>query len=124
MKKILIIEDNQFLRTTTADILQLAGYEVIQAEHGKAGVERAQLDRPDMIVCDVEMPELDGYGVLHYLSNDPKTAMIPFIFLTSRDGADEMRRGMSSVQNLCFSSQFWALIIFTIKRIKLVIGYI
>ena len=96
MKKILIIEDNQFLRTTTADILQLAGYEVIQAEHGKAGVERAQLDRPDMIVCDVEMPELDGYGVLHYLSNDPKTAMIPFIFLTSRDGADEMRRGMSS----------------------------
>ena len=96
VKKILIIEDNQFLRTTTADILQLAGYEVIQAEHGKQGVERAQLDRPDMIVCDVEMPELDGYGVLHFLSNDPKTAMIPFIFLTSRDGADELRRGMSS----------------------------
>ena len=72
VKKILIIEDNQFLRTTTADILQLAGYEVIQAEHGKSGVDRAQLDRPDMIVCDVEMPELDGYGVLHYLSNDPK----------------------------------------------------
>ena len=96
LKKILIVEDNQFLRTTTADILQLAGYEVIQAEHGKEGVERAQLDRPDMIVCDVEMPELDGYGVLHYLSNDPKTAMIPFIFLTSRDGAEEMRRGMSS----------------------------
>ncbi len=96
MKKILIVEDNQFLRTTTADILQLAGYEVIEAEHGKQGVDRAQRDRPDMIVCDVEMPELDGYGVLHYLSNDPSTAMIPFIFLTSRDGAEEMRRGMSS----------------------------
>ncbi len=95
-KKILIVEDNQFLRTTTADILQLAGYEVIEAEHGKMGVERAQLERPDMIICDVEMPELDGYGVLHYLSNDPQTAMIPFIFLTSRDGADEMRRGMTS----------------------------
>ena len=49
-----------------------------------------------MIICDVEMPELDGYGVLHYLSNDPQTAMIPFIFLTSRDGAEEMRRGMTS----------------------------
>jgi len=95
-KKILIVEDNQFLRTTTADILQLAGYEVIEAEHGKMGVERAQRERPDMIICDVEMPELDGYGVLHYLSNDPQTAMIPFIFLTSRDGADEMRRGMTS----------------------------
>ena len=83
MKKILIIEDNQFLRTTTADILQLAGYEVIEAEHGKQGVERAQRERPDMIVCDVEMPELDGYGVLHYLSNEPTTAMIPHPCVTS-----------------------------------------
>ena len=81
MKKILIIEDNQFLRTTTADILQLAGYEVIQAEHGKAGVERAQLDRPDMIVCDVEMPELDGYGVLALPLQRPKNGNDSVYFL-------------------------------------------
>lgn len=96
LKKILLIEDNAFLRRTTADILELAGYEVSQACDGKEGIEVAKSELPDVIVCDVEMPELDGYGVLHYLGSNPQTAPIPFIFLTSRDGAGEMRRGMSS----------------------------
>ncbi|MDG2425844.1 MAG: response regulator [Flavobacteriales bacterium] len=96
MKKILLIEDNAFLRRTTADILELSGYQVVQACDGKEGVDMANSELPDMIVCDVEMPELDGYGVLHYLSSNPRTARIPFIFLTSRDGAGEVRRGMSS----------------------------
>ncbi len=95
MKKILIIEDNTDVRENIAEILSLGGYETITAEHGKAGVAKAQSDLPDLIICDIMMPELDGYGVLHILSHTAKTADIPFIFLTAKAEKDDFRKGMS-----------------------------
>ena len=65
MKKILLIEDNEEIRNNTAEILELSNYEVIAAENGKIGVEKAIENKPDLIICDIMMPELDGYGVLH-----------------------------------------------------------
>ena len=80
MKKILIIEDTDFIRENLVEILELADYEVMDAPNGKIGVEIAKDKLPDLILCDVMMPELDGYGVLHMLSRNPNTSTIPFIF--------------------------------------------
>ncbi|MEO8765969.1 MAG: response regulator [Ginsengibacter sp.] len=94
MKKILIIEDNLEVRENTAEILALSNYEVITAENGKAGVEKALKDRPDLIVCDIMMPVLDGYGVYHLLSKHKETASIPFIYLTAKSEKADVRKGM------------------------------
>lgn len=94
MKKILIIEDDTIMRENTAEILELAQYEVHTAPNGKIGSAKAKEIKPDLIVCDIMMPELDGYGVLHILSKDPKTAAIPFIFLTAKAEKSEIRKGM------------------------------
>jgi len=94
MKKILLIEDNLEVRENTSEILTLASYEVITAENGKIGVELASRHRPDLIICDIMMPELDGYGVLHILSKKPETASIPFIFLTAKTEKSDIRKGM------------------------------
>ncbi len=95
MKKILLIEDNPDMRENTAEILELSNYKVITAEHGKTGVKLAQDEKPDLIICDVMMPELDGYGVLHILSKNPATASIPFIFLTAKAEKSDLRKGMN-----------------------------
>lgn len=95
MKKILVIEDNPDVRENLAEILMLSGYETITAENGKIGVERAQKESPDLILCDIMMPELDGYGVLHILTRQQQTADIPFIFLTAKAEKEDFRRGMS-----------------------------
>ncbi|MCB0527788.1 MAG: response regulator [Saprospiraceae bacterium] len=95
MKKILIIEDNADVRENLAEILTLGGYEAITAENGKVGVEKAQADTPDLILCDIMMPELDGYGVLHILSRQAKTADVPFVFLTAKAEKEDFRKGMS-----------------------------
>ena len=95
MKKILLIEDNEGVRETTADILRLADYEVEAAENGKLGVEKALRFRPDIIICDVMMPVLDGFGVLHILNKKTETARIPFIFLTAKSDREDMRKGMN-----------------------------
>lgn len=95
MKRILLIEDNEHLRENTAEILRLANYEVDTAPNGKAGVELAKTGTHDLIICDIMMPELDGYGVLHILNKDPKTSNIPFIFLTARTEKEDFRKGMS-----------------------------
>lgn len=94
MKKILVIEDDQIMRENTAEILELANFEVVTAHNGKIGAQLAKEIRPDLIVCDIMMPELDGYGVLHVLSKDTKTASIPFIFLTAKAEKSELRKGM------------------------------
>jgi CRP-like cAMP-binding protein len=96
MKSILLIEDNKGIRETTAEILEMANYKVIEAENGKMGVDLAKKERPDLIICDVMMPELDGYGVLHLLSRNPSTASIPFIFLTAKTEKEDIRKGMNS----------------------------
>jgi len=74
MKKILVIEDNQMVRENLAEVLELSNYEVVTAENGKIGVEKAQSENPDLILCDVMMPVLDGFGVLRILDKSPKTA--------------------------------------------------
>ncbi|MGZ5283391.1 MAG: response regulator, partial [Bacteroidia bacterium] len=95
MKKILLIEDNPDMRENTAEILELSNYKVITAENGKIGVRLAQDEKPDLIICDVMMPELDGYGVLHILSKNSATASIPFIFLTAKAEKADLRKGMN-----------------------------
>lgn len=93
-KKILLIEDNLEIRENTAEILSLAGYIVITAENGKEGVNQVQADIPDIIICDIMMPVLDGFGVLHLLGKNEKTAGIPFIFLSARSERGDIRKGM------------------------------
>lgn len=95
MKTLLVIEDNAEMRENTSEILTLAGYKVIAAENGKTGVDLAIKSNPDLIICDVMMPELDGYGVLHVLSKNPKTSGIPFIFLTAKSEKEDFRKGMN-----------------------------
>ena len=95
MKKVLIIEDNEDVRENTADILELAGYNVTTAENGKIGVEVAKKLLPDVIICDIMMPELDGYEVLQALDKNSKTSSIPFIFLTAKTEKIDMRKGMN-----------------------------
>ncbi len=95
MKTILLIEDNPDMRDNTTEILELAHYNVITAENGKQGIKLAQESSPDLIICDIMMPELDGYGVLHLLSKEPSTASIPFIFLTAKAEKNDYRKGMT-----------------------------
>lgn len=95
MKRILVIEDNENVRENLSEILELAGYEVQSAENGKRGVEKAKSAAFDLIICDIMMPELDGYGVLHILNKNPKTSSIPFIFLTAKAEKADFRKGMN-----------------------------
>jgi CRP/FNR family transcriptional regulator, cyclic AMP receptor protein len=94
MKKILLIEDNDDIRENTAEILQLAHYKVDTAPDGKLGVESALKNKPDLIICDIMMPVLDGYGVLHMLHKNKETQDTPFIFLSARTERTEIRKGM------------------------------
>jgi CheY-like chemotaxis protein/CRP-like cAMP-binding protein len=93
-KKILLIEDNKEMRENTSEILELSNYTVFTAENGKIGVEKAQKEKPDLIICDIMMPVLDGYGVLHLLSKNKETANIPFIFLSAKAERSDFRKGM------------------------------
>jgi CRP-like cAMP-binding protein/FixJ family two-component response regulator len=94
MRRLLIIEDHNDIRENTAEILSLAGYEVFKAENGKKGVEIALKEKPELIICDIMMPELDGYGVLHLLRKNEATLETPFIFLTARTERVDFRKGM------------------------------
>ncbi|ULQ58403.1 response regulator [Flavihumibacter rivuli] len=94
MKRILIIDDHNEIRENIAEILSLGGYDTFTAENGKRGVELALAEKPDLIVCDIMMPELDGYGVLHLLRKNPGTEHIPFIFLTAKVDRSDFRKGM------------------------------
>lgn len=94
MKKILLIEDDVTVRENTAELLELSDYEVVAAANGKQGLEKAKVELPDIIVCDIMMPELDGYDVLTNLSKDSKTSSIPFIFLSAKTEHKDIRRGM------------------------------
>ena len=92
---ILLIEDNIDMGENIVSILQLAHYNVRYATDGKKGVELAQESPPDLILCDIMMPELDGYGVFHILNHNPDTADIPFIFLTAKADRSDFREGMN-----------------------------
>jgi CheY-like chemotaxis protein len=94
MKTILIIEDDAALRENTAELLGFFNYKIITAPNGKLGIEKAKNLKPDIIICDIMMPEIDGYGVLESLANDDATQHIPFIFLSAKTEHKEIRKGM------------------------------
>lgn len=94
MHTILIIDDNKNIRENIAEILSLAGYKTLTAENGKIGVNIATTENPNLIICDIMMPELDGYGVLHLLQRNKTTKYIPFIFLTAKTEYTDYRKGM------------------------------
>lgn len=94
MTKILIMEDDANVRLPIVDLLEANGYNVIAAENGKEGVRLAGKEKPDLIISDIMMPELDGYGVFETLQRDPLTAVIPFIFLTAKTDPSDIREGL------------------------------
>ncbi|MFZ4763376.1 MAG: response regulator [Roseimicrobium sp.] len=95
MKRILIVEDQPQMRQNLSLMLELNGFSVLAASNGKEGVAIAKQEHPNLILCDVMMPELDGYGVLHALRMDDSTKLIPFIFLTAKGEKHELRTGMN-----------------------------
>lgn len=95
MKKILVIEDEAEMRRNITTILRLEKFQPFAAENGRVGVELAKREKPDLILCDVMMPELDGLGVLQALREDESTVTIPFIFLTAKGEKNDVRSGMN-----------------------------
>ncbi|MEX0332568.1 MAG: LytR/AlgR family response regulator transcription factor [Puniceicoccaceae bacterium] len=96
MTTILILEDDENVRLPVVDLLETAGYTVESANDGKEGLKLAKKIKPDLIVSDVMMPELDGHGVFDALQKDPETAVIPFIFLTAKTDPDDIREGLGA----------------------------
>jgi len=95
MNKILIIEDEPEMRRNITALLRFHEYEPIEAENGRVGVALARREKPDLVLCDVMMPELDGHGVLQALQQDADLSLIPFIFLTAKGEKDDLRSGMN-----------------------------
>lgn len=95
MKKILVIEDEPETLDNLVLMLEMEGFRPLPASDGRSGVALAKRERPDVILCDVSMPELDGYGVLEMLRSDAETVSIPFIFLTARGERKDRRTGMN-----------------------------
>ena len=94
MKTILLIENDTVIRENTSELLELAGYTVHTAENGQLGVAKALATKPDLVVCDIMMPVLDGYGVLQIFNQHAQLAGVPFIFLTAKTERTDLRRGM------------------------------
>jgi DNA-binding response OmpR family regulator len=95
VKKILVIEDEPEMRRNLTTVLRLEKFHPLSAENGRVGVELAKKQKPDLILCDVMMPELDGYGVIAALRADAETVTIPFIFLTAKGEKPDIRAGMN-----------------------------
>ena len=95
MKKILVIEDEPEMRRNLTTILRLENFQPLPAANGRIGIELAKKEKPDLVLCDVMMPELDGYGVIAALRADPETVTIPFIFLTAKGEKPDIRAGMN-----------------------------
>jgi DNA-binding NarL/FixJ family response regulator len=95
MKKILVIEDEPEMRRNITALLRYHGYELVAAENGRQGIATAHREKPDLILCDVMMPELDGHAVLQALQTETSLAQVPFIFLTAKGEKDDLRSGMN-----------------------------
>ncbi len=93
--KILLIEDNAEMRENLTEILELAEYDVKSAEDGLIGIQYARQFRPDIILCDIMMPNLDGFGVLKIIQQDESLKHLPFIFLTAKSEKEDFRKGMN-----------------------------
>lgn len=94
MEKILVIEDDTLIRESLADLLSAEDYQVVCAENGVIGIGLARKELPNLIICDVMMPGVDGYGVLEALHSEPQTSTTPFIFLTAKADKEDLRQGM------------------------------
>jgi len=94
MTRILILEDDENVRLPLLDLLEAENYEVLSASDGRSGVDLARKEKPDLVLSDIMMPELDGYGVFEALQKDPLTAVIPFIFLTAKTDQSDIREGL------------------------------
>ncbi|RYD31034.1 MAG: response regulator transcription factor [Verrucomicrobiaceae bacterium] len=94
-KRILVIEDQAAMRRNVALMLEMEGFEVLTADNGRTGLEAARSQRPDLILCDVMMPEMDGYAVVQTLRAEPEHASVPFVFLTARSDKADLRIGMN-----------------------------
>ena len=94
-KKVLVIEDNEEMRDNIVELLELSNYTVFDAANGKDGVKLAIKELPQIIICDIMMPGMDGYEVLYLLSQNPATSVIPFIFLTAKTEKSDFRKGMN-----------------------------
>ena len=95
MKTILVIEDDELIRNNLLEILELEGFRAIEAENGQVGIQKARTYLPDLVLCDICMPELDGYGVLESLRSTAQTSTIPIVFLTAKSEQRDMRHGMN-----------------------------
>ena len=95
VKRILVIDDDARLREHYRQLLKLEGYEVVEARNGREGVERARQDAPDLVLCDITMPEMNGHRVLETLRSEPRLAHVPFVFLTGWSEAEDIRTGMN-----------------------------
>lgn len=94
MTRILVIEDDEQVRLPLVDLLEINGFEVQSAENGLEGIRLARADPPDLIISDIMMPEVDGYSVLQAMQNNPETAVIPFLFLSAKTNASDIREGL------------------------------
>ena len=94
MKKILVIEEQAHMRNLFLEFLNAKGFYTVSAENGRVGVQQAQDELPDLIICEIMIPELNGYDVLTTLRQEPVTAIIPFIFLTAKANRSDIRKGM------------------------------
>ena len=99
MQTVLVIEDEAPLRANIVRILSAEGFRVVAAADGEEGIQRVTEERPDMVICDILMPRVDGFGVLAALRSRPETAAIPFIFLTASADKDDLARGLKSGAN-------------------------
>lgn len=95
VKRILVIDDDSKLRRQYVELLRLEGYDVLEACNGREGVDHARRELPDLVLCDVTMPEMNGHRVLETLRGEPKTAHLPFVFLTGWSERDDVRTGMN-----------------------------
>ena len=96
MKKVLIIDDASGVRHGTAEILEFEGFEVLEADNGRVGVEMARKHYPDVVICDIMMSELDGFGVLKELRSNPDTSSMPFIFLSAKSTKADIDKGLQA----------------------------
>jgi CheY-like chemotaxis protein len=106
MTKILVIEDEETVRENILELLDAEGFEAIAAENGRIGLNLAQQHLPDLILCDIRMPELDGYGVLSALRSERETAEIPFMFLTAKAAKTDLNLGMELGANAYITKPF------------------
>lgn len=106
MTKILVIEDEETVRENILELLDAEGFEALSAENGRIGLDMAQQQLPDLILCDVRMPELDGYGVLTALRSEAETATIPFMFLTAKAAKTDLSYGLELGANAYITKPF------------------